>query len=251
MEAGDNRNEFLFPRSYVGRAILYMFTVPFVTLVLYYIYSFICHAITGLHKWYCYCEGTLERPRELLYDSFTAKGIACLTSYIRHLAISIMNYIYYYLDIIFTIGVFSFIVWVCLRYTRNRAFDRKDWCKTFVYGNVLFWIWDAEVVISAYLCGLSGTLFDFFLDEVPHMLYCTIRCVACCCLAYIFFMKVPFDCEPRWANEYSSKEFFSQNIKLFFKKAFATICSKNGAKVILSILGLILVDVLYWFLKTI
>lgn len=250
MEAGDNRNEFLFPRSYVGRAILYMFTVPFVTVVLYYIYSFICHAITGLHKWYCYCEGTLERPRELLYDSFTAKGIACLTSYIRHLAISIMNYIYFYLDIIFTIGVFSFIVWVCLRYTRNRAFDQKDWCKTFVYGNVLFLLLNIGIEVLAYFGGLRGNLFDFSYD-ISDMLHCIIRCVACCYLAYIFFMKVPFDCEPRWANEYSSKEFFSQNIKLFFKKAFATIRSKNGAKVILSILGLILVDVLYWFLKTI
>ena len=118
MNTEENRNKFLFPRSYVGRAILYIFSVPFAQILIHYIYSIVCFGVGAVRKYIGYCDGTIERPREYIYDSFMGEAYASVRSYLRHFVISQMENVYAYFDIIFTTGVFAFIAAACFLLAR-------------------------------------------------------------------------------------------------------------------------------------
>ena len=251
MNTEENRNKFLFPRSYVGRAILYLFSVPFVQIIIHYIYSTISFAIGAIRKYIGYCNGSIERPREYIYGPFMDEAFASIHSYLRHFVISQMENVYVYFDVIFTTGVFAFIAWICLRYTRNGAFGKKEWFKTFVYSRCL---WLAFIVCSvafAYMDGLYENIPHLLTDEIGSLIYHSVVCVVSCYIAYVYFIKIPYDCEPIWKNEYKSGELLNHNIKFFYKKAYGKLTSKSSVKIVLIILGLFVLDLLYWTFKTI
>ena len=251
MNTEENRNKFLFPRSYVGRAILYIFSVPFAQILIHYIYSIVCFGVGAVRKYIGYCDGTIERPRECIYDSFMGEAYASVRSYLRHFVISQMENVYAYFDIIFTTGVFAFIVWICLRYTRNGAFGKKEWFKTFVYCRCLWLAFLICGVVFAYLDGLYENIPHLLSDELGSLIYQSIACVVACYIAYVYFIKIPYPCEPIWKNEYKPREILKHNIKLFCKKAYGKLRSKSGVKILLIILGLFVIDLLYWVFKTI
>ena len=252
MNIEENQNKFLFPRSYVGRAIFYLFSVPFVTIIFHYIYSFICFAIKAVFKYIGYCNGTIERPRELVYDSFFAEFLQNARSYLRHFVISQMENIYVYFDVVFTIGVFAFLVWICLRYTRNGAFGKIEWFKTFVYSNCLWLAILVTSTIFAYLDGFYENFSHLLTDQIASLVYQSVKCAVSCYIAYVIFLKIPFGDNPVWKNEYKSKEFFSHNIKLFFKKMADKMKSNNYfVRVVLLLCVLFAIDIIYWVFKTI
>ena len=250
MKIEENRNNFVFPRSYVGRAILYMFTVPFVSVILGYVYSFVAFVIKAGFRFYGYAQGTIERPRELCYKTFSLELFASIKGYIRHIVISLMGHIYTYFDALVTLGAYALVAWFVLRYTRNRPFNQTDWFKTFVYAIGLFVVITFSRLIFAYLDGLCGSFTDFALDELPHMLFLSAKYVVYGYIAYIFFLKTPYECEPLWKNDYKPKEFISHNLKVFLRKAFDIAFSKNVIKVVLWLLCLLVIDVIYWYCKT-
>ncbi len=233
---------FLCPRSYVGRAILFLFASPFLIIALGWAYAFISNFIGAMCKLYCY--DSIEGLRTEAYVHYSDMVMRYVLGYIRHFIIFIMSSIYIYFDVLITMAIFAFIVWIFLRYTRNGAFGKLEWFRVFASAAGLWFLIPAVSGIVHYSTSDAyPSLWAFLSQNIWSYSYFAIRFVVLALVARKLFISMPYDIEPIWKNEISSREFFSNNLKYVFGKLFR----KCTIKYVLIFLAL---DILIYYFKT-
>ncbi len=211
----------LCPQTYVGRAILFLFASPFLVIVLGWLYAFVSNFIGAIYKLYCHGIGVIDVVRAEAYVHHSDMAMGFALGYIRHFIIFIMSSIYIYFDVLITMAIFSFIVWIFLRYTRNGAFGKLEWFRVFASAAGLWFLIPAvSGIVHFSTSDAYPSFWAFLYQNVWSYSYFAIRFVVLALVARKLFISTPYDVEPIWKNEISSREFFSNNLKYIFIKLF-------------------------------
>ncbi len=223
MAESENGVKFVCPRSYVGRAILFLFASPLISIALYWVDCLLKHSIGGIYKLYCYGDDASYfcKRKEIYVDSFDSLHLF-FGGYIRHVVIFLMQGVYIYFDVLITMAIFSFIVWIFLRYTRNGAFGKLEWFRVFAGAAG---IWFLFPIVGSIVYFSSNDAYPSFWSFVSQNVWSYAYFVARFAFFYVFarklFILAPYsDVETVWKNEIKSREFFSNNLKWIVGKIF-------------------------------
>lgn len=246
------KNKFLYPRSYAGRAVFYMmFLAPAVYMVLCALRHFLYALFKASSNLYCYVKDIKEEPRITIYTHLSGELESMFFGFIHHLGIEAGYYVFSWFNAVFSLGVFAMASWFAIRFRKNGAFGAVDWFRTFAYAGALFGIYPAAMTLYGHIDGITAEPLGEFLfgfgGYFESCVFWGLEIFAFYYAAKFLFLKIPYDCEPLWKNEYPAREFIGHNAGFILG-----FLNGLGLKKILLILGAVfLYEFIYWFLLSV
>ncbi len=247
MDSLGSDNKYIFPRSYIGRAIMYLFASPIALIALYWIELFISFAIGSVYKFYYYYTGALERPLEVIHETFFDCLFGYCWSYIRHVVVFVLQCVYNYFDIVFTTSIFAFVVWIFIRFSRNGKFGEREWFKVFSYSAILWFL--LPVVYSVmYYCTSDAypSFLDFFFQNLSSFISYFVRSFILYFIASKLFLSCPYSDDASWSNEISGRRLISSNIRFIVFK----LRNFGKKRVALFLFAFAILDIILWRMQS-
>lgn len=209
MENESAEAAFVFPKSYVGRAVLYLFFfAPLALSVSHALRMLFFSLADGIRKLCLYRAELLEEPRIVAYKNPDAEIAVEVHGFVDFLVREAMAYIYIYFNAVISIAVLSLPVWLVVRFRRNGAFGTRQWYCVFAGAGVLFG--SIPYIVPA----LGGECpFDFSFYGILYLIKNALEIFLFVFFAKYLFEKVPYCCEPLWANEEPLGKFASDNLR--------------------------------------
>lgn len=236
MKGESAETAFAFPRSYVGRAVLYLFFfAPLALSVSHALRMLLFPLIDGIRKFCLHRVGLLEEPRIVVYKNRNAEIAAEAYGFADFLVREAMVYIYIYFNAVISVAFLALPVWLAVRFRRNGAFGARQWCCVFAGAGVLFG------TIPYIVPALNGECpFDFSFYGILYLIKNAFEIFLFVFFAKFLFEKVPYCGEPLWANEEPLGKFAADNIRA----AFAFVRRMGWRKSACALLGVLAYELL-------
>ena len=236
MKGESAETAFVFPKSYVGRAVLYLFFfAPLALSVSHALRMLLFPLIDGIRKLCFYRVGLLEEPRIVAYKNRNAGIAAEVHGFADFLVREAMAYIYIYFDAVISIAALALTVWLAVRFRRNGAFGARQWYCVFAGAGVLFG------AIPYIVPALSGECpFDFSFYGILYLIKNALEIFLFVFFAKYLFEKVPYSGEPLWANEEPLGKFAADNTRA----AYALVRRTGWGKTACALLGVLAYELL-------
>ena len=249
MKNAFSENAVAYPKSYVGRAVLYLlFVAPAAILAFFTLRRFLYVLARAAYNMYCYSFSLKESPRRIVYIDASDWVADKLSGFALHFCVQIAYYIYAYFDIVFSIGCFLMVCWVVARFRKNGAFDCGDWFRIFACAVALYELFLAAAVLLGHFdggCGGSHAMFAL------HCFFRVVRIAVEFGLLYFsarfVFLRIPYGEDASWGGEMSAGEFFSRN----FKCAFAALKSFGIRNIVFAFCAVVALEFVYWTLLSV
>lgn len=236
MKGESAESAFAFPKSYVGRAVLYLFFfAPLALSVSHALRMFLFSLVDGIRKLCLYRAELLEEPRIVAYKNPNAEIAAEARGFVDFLVREAMAYTYIYFDAVISIAALALPVWLVVRFRRNGAFGARQWFAVFAGAGVLFG--GIPYIVPA----LNGECpFDFSFYGILYFAKNAFEIFLFVFFAKYLFEKVPYCGEPLWAREEPLGKFAAAN----FRAIVSSVCRAGWLKAVCAVLGVLAYELL-------
>ena len=216
--------EFKYPRSLVGRVLLYaLAVVPAIQIAFAAVLMFLYTAARAGYRLFQYGTDALGKPRGEIFTDFDDRVMHEISSLIFTLVADTMVFVNAYFDAVFTVCAFGMLCWFAVRFRKNGAFCASDWFRVCVWSVGLFSFFSVAAGWLSVAFGYSG--FSMYFNAVVP-----VERLAKFALFFIaakhIFLKVPFAEDASWKNEIRAGEFFAGSLKFFATRLRKIGCVK-------------------------
>lgn len=205
--------EFKYPRSLVGRTLLYaLAVVPAIQIAFAAVLMFLHTAARAVYRLCQY--GTAERgkPRGEIFTDFDDRVVHEISGLVFTLVADALIFVNTYFETVFSVCAFGIFCWFVARFRKNGAFVARDWFRVCAWSVGLFSFF--SVAMGWLAVAFGYTEFSLHLDAVVPA-----ERLAKFALFFLaakhLFLKVPFEEDLSWKNEIRAGEFFAGNLKFF------------------------------------
>lgn len=220
-------HNFVYPKSAIGRALLFLFTFGILRYVCFFVKTTIFIVYNNL-------TATKSLP-DLYVNGLDSFENSFKENFITSLINDFQAFLIIYLDTIVTMAIFAFIAYIVCRYLLNRTYGHRE---AFISMIVVL------IALSFFSWGLAiyYNIFPYddqspdYLSALKYTFEMIINFAIGFIWLYYLFKLVPFGNCVSWTNGIPTKAFFVDNFRFIRFKCFQI----GGAKIVLILLIIII-----------